>query len=196
MKSNYVIWDAYVDKKKNFCVLDDLDNVEDDFELTKGIPRLLNFPNNAVFSMDPEYPKNIVLADNAFNVNELIVVSKALKEFIAGRNIKNVEYLPVTILNHKNRVAAKDYFIVHPIYLQDGLMIQESGCTWSEIIKDKVNEVTKLVIDETRIDPDVVLFRLQHFYRPVLVRRDLAEAVSAEAFTGIRWIELDEYPED
>ncbi len=194
MGKNYVIWDAYLDKKKNFCVLDDLDNVDDDFELKEGIPRAYNFPDNAVYYMDPEYPKNIALADNLFNINRLIVASKNLKDFIEKTNPRNVEYLPVTILNHKHRVASKDYFLIHPIRPQDCLDIDKSGCTWSEIIDDEIDEVERLVIDESRLKPDITLFRLKYFYDPVLIRRDLAEAISAEGFTGIRWIEIEDYP--
>ena len=196
MISNFLIWDASLDSKKNFCVLDDLENVEDGFELTEGAPREHNFPDNAMLAMDPEYPKSIALADNIFNVSELIVASKALKKFIEERSKINVEYLPVTIKNHKQRVASNDYYIVHPIHLQDGLDIKKSICTWSTIIKDKVNEVERLIIDENRIEPEVTLFRLKYFYRPILVRRDLAEAISEADFTGTRWIELNEYIED
>jgi len=195
MKNDYVVWAGLLERGKNFCVLDDLDNVKDDFELKEGIPRAEGFPEDASFRMDSEYPKAIALADNVFNISRVIVGSKRLKEFIGKQNPRNIEYLPVTIMNHKARVASKDYFIVHPIHPQDALDVKKSGCTWSEIIEDEIDEIKKLVIDPKRVDPEIPIFRLQHYYRPVLIRRDLAVAISAEGFTGVRWIEPADYPE-
>jgi hypothetical protein len=193
MKNQYVVWAAYLEPGKNFCVLDDLDNVDDDFELKKGVPRADGFPENAVMSMDAEYPKAIALADNIHNTCRLIVVSQRLKEFFDQRNLKNVEFLPVRIMNHKNRLASKDYFIINPIRPQECLDIKKSGCTWSDIIKDDIDEIKRLVLDEKRLDPEVAMFRLKHFYKPVLVKRELADAITAEGFTGLRWIELSDY---
>lgn len=194
MNSNYVIWTHYLDKKKNHCVLEDLDNVDDDFELKKGVPRLNGFPDNAVYNFDPEYPKNIVLSDNLFNINRLIVASKSLKEFIESKNPKNVEFLPVSIINHKGRVADKDFFIIHPIHPQDCLNVKASGGVWSDFIDDEIDEVDRLVIDEDVVDPEVLLFRVKFFYDPIFVRRELADEISAKGFSGVRWIELDQFP--
>ena len=49
------------------------------------------------------------------------------------------------------------------------------------------------MIDESRVDPERKIFRPKSFYRVTLVARELAEAIEVEGFTGIRWIELDDY---
>lgn len=196
MKSNYVIWDVSLDQSENFCVLDGIGNVEKSFELTKGVPRLHNFTDFAIFSMDPEYPKSIALADNVYNVNDLIIASKQLKEFIEDRTPKHIEYLPATIYNHKERIASDTYYIIHPVHLQDALDIEKCDCTWSEILQDKISSIENLVVDEGCIDPKVIIFRLKYFYRPIFISRDLSEEITAAGFTGIRWIELSDYPED
>jgi hypothetical protein len=48
------------------------------------------------------------LADGSF-----IVVSKRLRELIEAHNPKDIEFLPVTIKNHKKRVASTEYTIMH-----------------------------------------------------------------------------------
>ncbi len=195
MKDEFLIWAAHLDRKKNYCVLEDLDNVDDDFELKKGIPRQHDFPDNAVYNMDPEYPRNVVLADNLFNINRMIVASGVLKRFVEERSPANMEYLPVTIMNHKGRVASRDYFILHPVHPQDGLDADASGAVWSDFIDDEIDEVERLVIDASKIPREIQLLRLKYYPDPILVRRNLAEAISNEGFTGIRWITLDQYPE-
>lgn len=195
MLSNYVIWASFLDDGKHYGVLEELDNVDDDFELKKGIPRAFTFPDDAEYSMDPAYPKNVVLADNLYNIDRLIVGSVDLKKFLEERQLANVEYLPVSILDHKNCVASRDYFLIHPIHPQDCLDVEASGVTWSDFLDDEIDEIERLVIDESAIPPEIHLFRLKSFLDPILVRRDIADAIIDEGFTGIRWIELEKYPE-
>jgi hypothetical protein len=39
------------------------------------------------------------------------------------------------------------------------------------------------------------IFRDSRFTRVTFIRRDLAEAISAKGFTGLRWIEIEDYPQ-
>ena len=188
---NYIIWKAK--NEGNSCLLSIIQNVEDDWELAEGISRITNFPEDAFFHMDPEYKKNVRLTDNLINIDNVIVAHKRLKEFLETKKLKNIEYLPVSIINHKDRIASKEFFIVHPIIPQDCLDIDRSGCRWSNIAPTDIVDVDKLVINEPRIDPDIHLFRLKYFYPPVFVRRDLAEEITQAGFTGLLWLELDEY---
>ena len=165
MPSDYLVWAAGMEKGQNYCVLDDMDNVDDDFELKEGIPRAKGFPDNAVMSMDPEYPKDMALADNVFNLCRLVVVSKRLKEFIESRNPKNLEYLRVGILNHKKRLASKEYFIVHPIHPQDCLDAKKSGAEWSDIIKDDIDEIKEAGNRSTQDRPRPVDLQTQTLLR-------------------------------
>src|SRR5438552_3993429 len=113
MRSNYVVWDTKV--IPNACVLQDLVRVEKDYQLRKGVPLASTFPEDAAFTMDPDFPDNTVLTDNLLNTNMMIVASMRLKMFLERQSLRKVEYLPVTIINHKGKPASREYFIVHPI---------------------------------------------------------------------------------
>jgi hypothetical protein len=191
--SRYVVWEAMASDDN--CIVSDIDNLEDDYELKKGISRAEGFPDNVVLYMDDDHPDATLIPDNVFNLLELIIVSKRLKEFLAKLGIENVEYLPVTILNHDESVGSSDHHIVHPVGLTDCLLVDECGPKWSKILKDRITHVDRLVIDEASVPENQALVRLQHYHRVVLVRRDIAEAVEREGFTGIRWVEIDDYPE-
>lgn len=191
MKSNYLIWQyKYID---NACSLDELQNVEKLYQLRNGIPRAATFPEDAVYTMDPDRIHDTLLIDSLFNVDGLIVASYRLKEFLKVRLLKKTEYLPVTILDHKGK-HSQNYFIIHPIYPVECLDVDKCGATWSDIIEDDIDEVQHLVIDESKVDPTRELFRPKHFDRVTLVQRNLAEAINQEGFTGIRWTELSDYP--
>jgi len=181
----YVLW--YSEDRGNSCAILKPQRVPRSFELTGGIPRAKDWPDDVFSKMDPDYPQNIKLEDSLINTDDLIVSSRPLKEFLEGRGVPCVEYLPITIMNHKDRVASKDYFIIHPVGLQEGLDVDKSGCEWSLIDSDTIDDVEQIVIRPSKIDPNVPLFRLKYYYYPIFVRSDLAEAIINAGFTGIGW---------
>ena len=192
-QSRYVIW-----KHKaipNACLLDRLKGVERDYELQDGVSRQGTF-QNAQYTMDPDHPYDTVLVDSLRNTSQLLVGSKVLKEFLECRPLSKVEYLPVTIFDIKGRPIREEYYIIHPIDPVDCLDIENCGVTWSEILDDIVDEVERLIIDEKKIDINRELFRPKYYSDIVLVNRELAEEIDKKRFTGIRWLELENYPED
>jgi hypothetical protein len=193
MKSKYAIWESK--DVPNACSLHKLVEVEKLYELVKGVPRAATFPASAAYRMDPDFPHDTMLIDNLINSDMLVVVSQQVKEFLEKRALKKVEYLPVAIFDHKQKIASRDYFLIHPIDPVDCIDLDKSEVEWGIIDEESIDEVNHLVIDETRIDPEREMFRLKHFCDIVLVRWELAEAIDAQGFTGIRWIDINDYPE-
>jgi hypothetical protein len=190
-KSPLVVW---TDKaEKHGCALKDLSGVDDVWELLDGLPRAERFPDDASYSMHPDFPDDTLLTDSLINSDMLIVASPKLKAFVEARKLKKVEYLPLRIIDHKGKVASKDYFIIHPIEPVDCLDLEASGAIRSTIDTETIRKVKRLVLDESKLDPDRELFRPKGFYRATLVRRALAQAIDAAGFTGVRWTELDKY---
>ena len=151
------------------------------------------WPKNVTLTMDPEYPDDTLLVDNLINTDMLIVASGQLKEFLQTQALPMVEYLPVTILDHKGRAASSDYFIIHPIHPVDCLKLDEFDITWDVLNENCIDTIARLMIDESRIDPDRLMFRVKFLEGVILFRRDLAGAIDAMGFTGIEWVELDDY---
>lgn len=191
MKPNFVVWDSRA--VKDGCVLQELVGVDKVYNLRKGVPMGDTFPDKAGFTMDPDFPNNTLLTDHLLNTSMMIVASPRLKGFLEGRAIPAVEYLKVTILNHKGKAASRDYCIVHPIDPVDCLDVEKCEPTWALVDKTTINRVKKLVIDESKVAKNRMIFRPKSFYRAILVRRDLAEAIDKEDFTGIGWIEMEKF---
>lgn len=193
MKNNYVIWATK--NEEGACVLDGLQGVDKVIKLNQGESQIGKVSNNVVYTMDLNYPTDTLLVDNLGNTDLLIVVSSKFKEFLESRNLKNVEYLPVTINNHKGRAASKDYYIIHPVEPVDCLDLEESRAEMDFIAKSEVSSVEKVVLDDTRVDCERELFKLSSFYEVTLVKRELSLAIDEMGFTGIRWLEMGDYPE-
>ena len=194
MKStDYLIWGRM--RVKNAVFLSDLHGIANAYELLYGVPRAEGFPDDAVWDVDEDAPPNGILPDSINNTDRLLACSKRLVECLQASGVAKVEYLPVAIRNQKGRIASKSVFIVHPLDPVDCLDIDKSGVEWSPIATTDIDRVKRLVLDESKLDPVRELFRLAKFPDLVLARRDLAEKIDSAGFTGVRWIELDEYPE-
>ena len=190
MKSSFVIWDSKV--VPHACVLKELVGVEKPYRLRKGLSVAADFPDDAAFTMNADFPNNILLTDNLINTDEMIVASAKLKHFLERQELSHLEYLPVTILNHKGKPASRDYFIVHPIDPVDCLDIKKSQPEWSAIDKTLIESVEKLVINE-EVVKNRALFKPKSFYQVILTARRLSTAIDKEGFVGTNWIELDQY---
>lgn len=142
------------------------------------------FPTTAKIYMDPDFKKDTKLVDDVMNDSSAKVCSKRLVEFLKAKKLKNIDFLPVTIFDHKKKVASTDYSIVHPIGLQDAIDMKASEPTLNPFDKS-VSFVKRLVFDKSRIDPEVRIFRFAGLKRPVFIEETLADELKAQNFVGL-----------
>ena len=177
----------------NACRLEPIENVERFRDLDRGVSFGKAFPTDALARMSKSFKKDTRLIDDVTNGDGLKVCSKRLVEFLQAKKLKNVEYLSLTILDHKGKVASAEYSIVHPVVLQDALDLAASKPHYNAIRPKDIDEVEELVIDEKRVDPKVSVFRLAGLTQPVIVRRSLADEIAAAGFIGSYFLSLDRY---
>ena len=188
---NFLIWDT--DSQSNYCRLGYLEGFPDDYKLMKGDSVVAEWPPHAQLQMDPDFKKHIRLSDNLLNPCSVLIGSKALCAFFKEKNVPNLEYLPVVILNHKNKVASRDYSIVNLVTTQDCIDTDKSDTTWNQFDSDYILSMKRLVFDEKKIDKQAVLFRAEHLKTLIFVRADLAEAVTSAGFTNVKFWRLSDY---
>lgn len=188
---NYLYWKTKAGR--NICRLEALQNVEKDFQLRRGISRINDFPNDACYHMSKNFKTYIKLQDSLKNIGGLLVVSNMLKDFLERENLKNNEFLLITIFNHKGRAIKETYWILHQVELQDCIDRDKSQYEIHDLDPGFLSFVRKLVLDETKIDPEVTLFRLKSYPNLVIIRKDLAEKITKAGFTGISFEEIENY---
>lgn len=157
-------------------------------ELNTGVSVAAKFPTDLTYRMSDRFPDDYLLSDT-FNVACQILVSARLREHLQtalwGHQI---EYLPVTILNHKNRVAADDYSLLHSLDVVDCIDIAASKVKWNPLNKKMITSCKALVINEAAIPPEIKLFRPLHWGMRTMTTSDLAAELDAAGFTGLRFI--------
>jgi hypothetical protein len=191
VRGNYVILSGLY--RSEFCILGFIEGFEDDYKLFKGYPLAGDWPRAVSFRMDPDFKKRIKLSDHLVNSNNVIIASKRLREFFESENVPNLEYLPVTIIDHKKRVASNEYCIAHQVTTQDCIDLEKSEVVWSNIIPEDISTVKKLVLDEERIDDKAAVFRARRLVDPIFIRRDLAKKMEEQGFTGFGFGEVSDY---
>lgn len=173
----------------NNCFLEDLENFDDPPAL-RGSRKIEQWPADVRFHMDPNFPKAIKLVDCIGNMASAFVASKRLKEAIEAAGPASVQYLPVSIINHKGRLASDEYFVINPFKLQDCIDQKASSLTWNSIDPTLISGCGSLVLDESRIASKATLFRLKHYPFRLIFRRDLADEIKRQKFSGLTFIEI------
>lgn len=143
--------------------------------------------------MNPDFPNDLLLPDNVGNSLQLNLVSEAVHRFLVETGLGDVEYLPVSIIDHEGRVASLTHVIVNPVGPVDCIDMAQTRCTMSEFVEGDIDEVTRLVIDERRVPAGRQVFKLEGLGAPTLVRRALAQRIDQQGFSGFTWLELDKY---
>jgi hypothetical protein len=185
--NDFVIWAAGY--YEGFCVIGNPKGFAKQFLLLDGVPLLEQWPEDVVCKMSPKYPKDIKLADNLYGCGYTIVSGRLRERIPAPEGGRQIEFLPVTILNHKERVASKDYYILNPVGSVDCIDIEKSGVVWNAIDNKIISTFAQLVLKDEAIPPGAAVFRPTYRTRTILARRSLADQLSADGFSGLYFTE-------
>ncbi|MFY0564524.1 imm11 family protein [Archangium lansingense] len=159
----------------------------------KGTPLLGWFPADAQFTMDPEFPKARRLCGLQHNTLGLIVVSKEFKTALEEFGCENIEFLPISILNHRGKLASADYFIANVIGLTDCMDREKSTYKNNALIPTQISSCSKLVLREDAIPEQLHFFRLGNAPRIHVVTEKLKQELERRKLTGLLFVPVEEY---
>jgi hypothetical protein len=168
-------------------------NYDNRFELRKGIPLVGKTPPDAAYRMRDDFPDNIALHELLYNLDRQLVVQEKVRTFLEAEGVQHVEYLPVKVLNHKDREVKERYFIVNMLPLVDCIDLERTQCKRNRLDPRKLMDVSNLTVHEEKIPADFQLVRLDLLPAAVLIRRELAAKMKAAGFRGFTTAEVSEY---
>ena len=159
--------------------------------LGEAVPE--DFGQPIQYRMSDLFPDDIALSDNYYVAGQ-VVVSKKLKEALEDiLTDHRVQYLPVSILNHKKRLASDAYFIVHSQDVFDCIDVKKSGVQWNPLDKNEITLCKKLVINPDAVPKKMKLFRPKFWGSRMLASESLAKSVTAGGFVGLRFLDPAQY---
>lgn len=161
-----------------------------DWRFCEGEPLAAEFPKKAVVRFSDNFPDGRRLHDFVNNISDVLIVSKRVRRALDSIEIGNVEYLPVTILDHRGNVAAEEYFIANVLGTEPAIDMQESDLVMSSL-DDEILSIDRLVLDEGNISKGAKLFRAETLKTLFFIREDALAALKEHGVTGIKTYEAD-----
>jgi hypothetical protein len=191
MATNYLMWIAATGP--GYCTVTRIQNYDASWDLIRGRSLQGKLTGAAQYVMSPREPRAIKLADCIENSDGTIIASKRVADFLRSKEIRGVEYVPVSIINHKGRVATDDYWMVNILAIQDCLDLAQCKPTYNAINAVEIDTVEKFVLEEAKLDPAFALFRCKNFYDHIVVAPQLAAELEQQAFNGLWFRPISKY---
>ena len=178
---------------RSLCILDDPPEgvTIKSFYMQKGKKIGLEYPNNAVCYMREERT-GIRLSSLIGSIKSYLILSSEVVDIIKDICTNEIEFLPFDLINHKKRIASKDYFIVNPIGSYDCLNIDASEIEFTSNGKPMDSE--KYVIDPKKLANAPHLFRIKEFPFIYVIDSVLATKFQENKFTNILLDILEQVP--
>src|SRR5439155_15397562 len=98
--------------------------------------------------MNPLRKKDVALLDSISNHEGVQLMSPKLRDFLRGQDVPETEFLPVAILDHKGRVASKDFSILNCLRVVDCVDQEKSDFRWNGL------DPPQMVVSEMVLNPD------------------------------------------
>ncbi|RKH26648.1 hypothetical protein D7Y13_20315 [Corallococcus praedator] len=162
-----------------------------EYELHEGISVQHWYPASVIFPLTEN--RGLELTDSVPNTLNLIIVSERLKRFLEANAGARMEFLPVQLRDQKGRLVPEPYFILNLLEVVECVDLEKSQFERSAIIPSFIAWFSLLVVDPARIPPEAKLFRLKEKPNLILIREDLAQVLVNEDYTGMMFLELEEY---
>ncbi|MBI2379772.1 MAG: hypothetical protein HYV16_03330 [Gammaproteobacteria bacterium] len=185
------IWNsAYTE---GYCVVTAPKNVTKFYKYDYGSSLQAGWPASAECWMDMEFPKDIQLSDAIHCLSARIISPRAyalFHEFCANTDI---EFLKISIVNHKGRLAADDYWIVNPLRIVDCIDTAQSQVTWNPIDHELISDCKDLVLKPEALADAPLVFRPKHKPSAIFMKTAFTEKLESCGLSNFRLMEATRY---
>ena len=158
------------------------------YRMAKGKPVADRFPPDAKVELEEG---GVELPSFIGNTDSFFIVSKPVKEVIEQAEVGEVEYLPLAVVDYKERLLDENYFIVNPIDTFDALDLEASEIKY---FNGKVVAVKTFVLDPEKLTSAPDLFRVPEAPSEYFLSQRLALALKEIGATNIYLHEVEQSP--
>jgi len=164
-----------------------------DYEYSKGRSLADRHPSGKASAMyyDPTYPERIKLYDFVANLDGVLIANQKVKTILSEFGIKNIEYLPVQLMDHQDKLVTEDYSILNVLGGEDIVDMEASEYRMGSIIKTQIKRIKKLVIDDKSIPDNAHFFRASAKLNQFFISGELKQVFDINNITGYRSIVAD-----
>ncbi|MDF3819373.1 hypothetical protein P3G55_05660 [Leptospira sp. 96542] len=150
------------------------------------------FPSGGLtMGFSPNFPDRLKLYDFVDSILEIRIVSERVRRVIQELTPNDVEFLPVTLVDHKKEIVARDYFIMNIIADWDVIDLERSNVRMSHILKDNISRVWELRLKEGLSADGPKLFRPRHLRSYTMVDPIVQAALTSAKLTGVKFLSAE-----
>ncbi|WP_224363357.1 Imm43 family immunity protein [Hyalangium versicolor] len=157
-----------------------------DYRYNEGQSLAKEFPKNATVQFADKFKDRRKLYDFIANFESGLFVSSKVRTLLEELESKDLEFLPITVKDHKGAVAADDYFILNPIGSQDIIDMKKSKLVMDTLIDGEIGRIKKLVLQPRSVDKEAHLFRATNKPRLIIIDDTVRKAFEKNGVTGYR----------
>ncbi|MFY0523312.1 imm11 family protein [Archangium gephyra] len=147
------------------------------------------FPTQASYPLSKNR-KGMKLTDFIPNKFSRLIVSEKVRKLLEAEPL-DIEWLPVSIIDKKDRVVDVPYAIAHVLGTVDCVDLERSEYDRSSFSPEQFLVIRRLVLREDKIPEQRSLFRIKEYPRAFIIRVDLLEKLAAAGITGLGMLDLD-----
>lgn len=159
--------------------------------LAEGVSCKDWYPENVECQLDEE--AGMVLADVIPGPASMRVVSEPLKKLLEHEASCEIEFLPISIRDHRDHLIGENYYIANVLEVIFCMDRDKSDYVESSLDETRVHTHRHLYLDDSKIPENANLFRLGEDPYLLLVRQDLAKTMADAGLTGIEFIKLEDF---
>jgi hypothetical protein len=142
------------------------------------------WPDDVSFKMSPKHPKDVTLLDHISNLENVLLISPKFRDVLRSQGLKELEFLPVKILDHKGRVASKEYSILNCLRVVDCVDQKKSDFSWDELDEPSM-DIDKMVLNPNALGEDDRIIRAKYVPAQMFFREDLTQSILGQGFSGV-----------
>lgn len=154
--------------------------------LDRGEPIAALFPPEPAVRFSDDYPTRRKVCDFMSTFFSAPIVSIKVKRILEEQGATNCEFIPLTLLDHKGKVASKEHFLLQVLGHVEAVDMERSQVVMNSILKDRIGNIEHLVLDPKAIPPGAVIFRLSRKRDEFLVNHATYEALTQAEVTGLK----------
>lgn len=157
-----------------------------EWKFDEGIHLAREFPERAEVTFSRNFPDFRKLYDFQPNILGALIISAKARQLVDSLGVPHVEFLPVSIKDHRGNVVAGDYAILNLLGGEDAIEMERSDYKMNHINKEQIGRIKKLALKPEAISAEAKMFRCSRMRRLYLIREDVLAAFNEAGLTGFR----------
>ncbi|MBZ4417486.1 imm11 family protein [Myxococcus sp. RHSTA-1-4] len=145
------------------------------------------YPSGGLLTgFSPNFPDLRKLYDFVDNILDIRVVSNRVRRVILELAPDDVEFLPLTLVDHQRDVVSRDYFIMNVVADRNVIDLESSKVRMSHILPEEISRVWQLTLKDDIPPEGPKVFRPTHLRGYTMVDSTIATALTRAGVTGVK----------